>query len=384
MEEKNKDINAAEELSLKFMEAPESLTDAELQQLLNDEESARLCQELMDCKQASIREFSRKGPNVEQEWKKFSQRSSGRSGIRIFTIGGLAGIAASLLFFVLFYKNFDQNNRNGLMVFKANELPQQVTLQTSSGDNYVLNNRSTDTSLIKNGIANQSSPKSLAYNPGRNSSGSEETHTLTTPRGTDFKVTLADGTTVWLNAESKLEYPAAFSGKERVVRLTGEAYFEVAKDKTHPFIVQTGNLRTKVLGTQFNVRNYSQTDSHVTLIEGSVEVSNAHGTGTTRIKPGEDAQLKTNGDFSVKEVDVDSYIYWKDGFFYFDNVSLADIMQNLGRWYNINIIFHNKEAMDYKMHYLCDRKGGIEHAITLLNRMKKVDIKLDGNTLYIR
>jgi len=147
--------------------------------------------------------------------------------------------------------------------------------------------------------------------------------------------------------------------------------------------VQTNNLKTRVLGTQFNVSNYSTTNSHVTLIEGSVEVSNSKGR-VTRIKPGEDAHLQQNGAFDVKEVDVDSYIYWKDGFFYFDNVSLVDIMQSLGRWYNVNIVFSNKAAMDYKMHYLCDRKGGIEHAITLLNRMKKVELKREGNTLYIR
>lgn len=381
MEDNNKDINTAEELALKFMEAPESLTDAELQQLLADEEAARLCRELMACKQATIREFSRKNPNVDLEWKKFSQRTTRRSGLRIFTIGGLAGIAASLLCFLMLSQRFDTDNQKGTMVFAANQQPQQVTLKTSSGKNYVLNNKHTDSTLLQNGIqVNQT--KSMAY-ASRSVGTTPEMHTLSTPRGTDFKVTLSDGTTVWLNAESKLEYPAGFSGSERVVRLTGEAYFEVAKDKAHPFIVQTGNLKTKVLGTQFNVRNYSGTDSHVTLIEGSVEVSNAKGEHTTRIKPGEDAQLNTRGDFAVKEVDVDSYIYWKDGFFYFDNVSLTDIMQNLGRWYNVNIIFHNKEAMDYKMHYLCDRKGGITHAITLLNRMKKVDITLDGNTLHV-
>ena len=98
---------------------------------------------------------------------------------------------------------------------------------------------------------------------------------------------------------------------------------------------------------------------------------------------GEAAHLQSDGNFVLTEVDLDSYVYWKDGYFYFDNITLKDIMQNLGRWYNVNIEFRNKEAMTYKMHFISDRTKDLEHTISLLNRMKKVTVTLQGNTLTI-
>ena len=162
-----------------------------------------------------------------------------------------------------------------------------------------------------------------------------------------------------------------------------EAYFKVTKDPKRPFIVKTKTVQTRVLGTEFNIRSYTPEDTHVVLINGKVEVSNTKGGSYTRLYPGEDAHLQSDGNFILAEVDLDSYVYWKDGYFYFDNVTLKDIMQNLGRWYNVNIEFRNKEAMEYKMHFISDRTKDLEHTISLLNRMKKVTVTLQGNTLTI-
>ena len=183
---------------------------------------------------------------------------------------------------------------------------------------------------------------------------------------------ICDGTEVWLNANSNFVYPTAFIGDERIVTLEGEAYFKVAKDPERPFIVKTKTVQTRVLGTEFNIRSYTPEDTHVVLINGKVEVSNTKGGSYTRLYPGEDAHLQSDGNFILAEVDLDSYVYRKDGYFYFDNVTLKDIMQNLGRWYNVNIEFRNKEAMEYKMHFISDRTKDLEHTISLLNRMKKV------------
>ena len=174
-----------------------------------------------------------------------------------------------------------------------------------------------------------------------------------------------------------------FIGDERIVTLEGEAYFKVAKDPERPFIVKTKTVQTRVLGTEFNIRSYTPEDTHVVLINGKVEVSNTKGGSYTRLYPGEDAHLQSDGNFILAEVDLDSYVYWKDGYFYFDNVTLKDIMQNLGRWYNVNIEFRNKEAMEYKMHFISDRTKDLEHTISLLNRMKKVTVTLQGNTLTV-
>lgn len=165
--------------------------------------------------------------------------------------------------------------------------------------------------------------------------------------------------------------------------LEGEAYFKVAPNKEVPFIVMSPNLTTRVLGTEFNIRDYTANESHVVLISGQVEVSNATGEEFILLQPGEDAHLQENGEFTLKEVDVELYTHWKDGFFYYDNLSLLYIMQDIGRWYNINVEFHESEAMDYNMHFIADRSRGIDHIVDLINRMKKVHATYVDNTLII-
>lgn len=384
MEEKK--INQSLEKALSFMENDENLTEEDLRMMMEDEECLQACKDLLDCKSAIELEHSRNIPNVDREWAKFQSKTRDRSKRRWLMVGGMTGMVASILLVFLFsWLKGDLNPwEDNITVFQATNQVQQVTLQTASGGKFLLDGNTQSSQLTNLGAQFlKKGKKELVYD--RDDKRIQtDMHILSTPRGHDFKVELADGTVIWLNAESRLEYPSRFTGKERVVHLQGEAYFEVAKDKERPFIIRTNNLQTRVLGTEFNIRNYSAHDSHVTLIRGSVEVRNALGGPYARITPGVDAHLQEDGSFALEEVDTDSYVYWKEGFFYFDNVSLINIVQNLGRWYNVNVVFNNKAAMDYKMHYLCDRKGGLEHAITLLNRMKKVKVELEGNTIFIR
>lgn len=365
-----------------LLESSNGFTAEELKICTSDSENLQTSKDFLECKNAVLQEFSRNTPNVEREWEKFKEKTHRRSGKRLFSIGSITGIAASLLFILMFnFLKQSYQNTQGVTVYKATNTAQQIVLQTSEGKELVLTDENMQQAISgTNANITNLSGSSITYAQ----SSKTETHTITTPRGMDFKVVLADGTSVWLNAESKLEYPSQFSGNERRVKLQGEAYFEVAKNKNKPFIVEANGVKTRVLGTQFNVRAYSKADSHVTLIEGSVEVANSTSKVFTRIKPGESAHLQNDGSFELSEVDIDSYVYWKEGFFYFDNVALSEIMQDLGRWYNVNIIFTNKDAMKYKMHYLCDRKGGLEHALELLNRMKKVEVSLEGNSVFVR
>ena len=205
---------------------------------------------------------------------------------------------------------------------------------------------------------------------------------LFTPYGTWSVVNLPDGSKVWLNANSKLVYPTAFIEKERTVFLEGEAYFKVTKD-AKPFIVKTDYLQTKVLGTEFNVKSYTAEDSHVTLISGKVQVRSHENARFVDLEPGKDAMLLSDGLFEVKEVNSEAYTYWKDGYFYFDELPLADIMKSIGRWYNVNVTFRNKEAMAYRIHFMSNRQSGIEETIRLMNRLKKVTLTLCENTVYV-
>jgi len=178
----------------------------------------------------------------------------------------------------------------------------------------------------------------LTYSTARGKTVAEVTYnTLTTPRGGQYEVTLADGTKVWLNAASSLKFPTAFTGSERVVELTGEAYFEVAHNSKQPFKVKTANQIVQDIGTQFNVNSYADEDAAATtLVEGSVKIFDAG--RQTMIKPGQQYLLKANGVPEVRnDVDIDEVTAWKNGLFQFNNADIKTIMRQISRWYNVDV-----------------------------------------------
>lgn len=365
------------------MESSSDISEEELQKMLEDEECLQACRDIMDSGLFLQQKSGMELPDVEQELERFKKKQHSR---RIRTMLWKTGIGIAAMIAILFGANYFINVLTSspiepITVFTADATPQHIVLQKENGEKIVLDELQTNNQILPKASIAQSEKKELDYR--QVISTTTQTHVLTVPRGESFKVVLCDGTEVWLNANSNFVYPTAFVGKERVVTLEGEAYFKVAKDTEHPFIVKTPNVQTRVLGTEFNIRSYTPEDTHIVLINGKVEVSNTIGGSYTRLYPGEDAHLQSDGNFILSEVDLDSYVYWKDGYFYFDDVTLKDIMQNLGRWYNVNIEFRNKEAMSYKMHFASDRTKDLEHTISLLNRMKKVTVSLQGNTLTI-
>lgn len=162
------------------------------------------------------------------------------------------------------------------------------------------------------------------------------------PRGGEYQLVLPDGSRIWLNAASSLRYPAKFSGKERIVELTGEAYFEVAKNAAMPFKVQTKGMLVEVLGTHFNMEAYpEEAIAKTTLLEGSVKVWNTkqgRQQHSEILKPGEQAVLK-NGLLDVQNVDTDAAVAWKNGLTYFDQADIKSIMRQVSRWYNVEVEF---------------------------------------------
>lgn len=385
MDKENNTIDKALEQALDCMESAEQLTDEDMQLLNEDEDFKQAFREVLDCKTAARKEYGHRTPDVEAEWERFQRRQpvSNRRRIVFWTGWGAAAVLLIALVFS-WVKFYDRAPQEGVQVFAAVGQTQDVILQTADGQQLTLSASTSSDELDHAGVAltQQADTMGLVYSHHGTEGERVETHILSTPRGRDFKVTLDDGSTVWLNAESRLEYPSHFVGKERRVRLHGEAYFDIAHNAEAPFIIETKDMQTRVLGTEFNLCAYSSQNAHVTLIKGSVEVK-SHKGKAARITPGEDARLNADGSFALAQVDVSQYVYWKDGFFYFDNTPLADIMQDIGRWYNVNIVFRNKNAMQYKMHYLCERADGIEHAVELFNMMQKVKVELKGNTLYV-
>jgi ferric-dicitrate binding protein FerR (iron transport regulator) len=206
-------------------------------------------------------------------------------------------------------------------------------------------------------------------------------NTLSTPRGGQFKVVLPDGTTVWLNAASTLRYPIAFTGNERKVSVTGEAYFDVAKNEQQPFLVElNGETAVEVLGTAFNINSYKEEPGiKITLIEGAINVRK--GPEKVQLKPGQQAQ-PTTASIAVYNADTAQVTAWKNGLFNFHNAGVEEVMHQLSRWYDIEVIYEGQVpslTFDGKM----GRDLNLTQVIKILKYMNLNFRIEDGNKLVV-
>jgi hypothetical protein len=189
--------------------------------------------------------------------------------------------------------------------------------------------------ILKNG--------QLTYDRSEKSNGAIAYNIMSTPKGRQFQVRLPDGTQVWLNAASSIKYPTIFAGKERLVEITGEAYFEVTKNAGKPFKVAiniNNNDQTivEVLGTHFDINAYKDEAAvRTTLLEGSVKM--IHGTDKVQLQPGQQAQLRNTEKILVKNADVEKVVAWKNGFFNFEGTGIEEVMRQLSRWYDIDVVY---------------------------------------------
>lgn len=205
-----------------------------------------------------------------------------------------------------------------------------------------------------------------------------------TPRGGEYQVVLPDGTVVWLNSESRLRFPSAFVGKERKVEVSGELYFQVMKDSLLPFRVEIEGLyEVEVLGTEFNVRAYSDLPSATTLVEGSVLIRDVG--SEIRLQPGEQVVEGDDGKgLFVRKVDVASCIAWKQGYFLFENERLEDILNELARWYNVEVFFENSFAREERFSVEIRRHESFEEVLRLISQTKAVRIEVKGNSVFVK
>lgn len=163
-------------------------------------------------------------------------------------------------------------------------------------------------------------------------------NTIRTPKGGKYQLIMPDGTKVWLNAASSITFPVTFVGKDRSVKITGEVYFEVAKDKVRPFLVNNGNTDIQVLGTNFNVNAYEdEEDTKITLLQGSIRVSQDQSQKSIILVPGQQAQVFGKELRSVDNADLGKVMAWKNGLFNFEDAQLEDVMRQISRWYDIEV-----------------------------------------------
>jgi transmembrane sensor len=251
------------------------------------------------------------------------------------------------------------------------------------------NGKSIDLSDQKTGLVVHAA--SFAYNDGtavpqtasEKEMESTEALSLNTPRGGTYQVVLSDGTKVWLNAASSLKFPATFSNSagNRLVELTGEAYFEVAKDRKHPFIVKTARQEVEVLGTHFNINSYTDTGvSTTTLLEGSVHLS---GTGLNdNLKPGQKAILDASHHLRIEPANLKEAVAWKNGYFRFNAARIDEVMVTLARWYNIEVVFEGPVSEE-KFSGHISRNIKISEVLNMLSYSKAVKFKVEGRRVTV-
>ena len=262
----------------------------------------------------------------------------------------------------------------------------QATLTLTNGSRIILSNRKAGM-IAKQGATQvlKLDDGRLAYKSGQLSS-TGEVHTagsniLSTPYGGKYQATLSDGTIVWLNAGSSLKFPTAFTGSERTVELTGEAYFEVAKDPAKPFTVFIRDMQVKVLGTHVDIMGYEdESVVKTSLLTGSVKVTN--GKNAVMLKPGQQARLNAAGLLSTADhADMTEVLAWKNDLFDFEGADILSVMRQIARWYNVEVVY--KDHIDQHFTGRIERSVHITEVLKMLELTEKVHFNIEGRKITV-
>lgn len=305
---------------------------------------------------------------------------------RLWTI--LSGVAAALLFTAaaaLFY--FKQSEKPSGQAFANDIKPggNKAYLTLSNGEKIVLTDAKNGEVARQAGITiTKTADGQLLYVVSDASPAdaklSNAYNTIETPKGGQYQLSLPDGSKVWLNAASSLTYPVSFANlKTRKVSLKGEAYFEVAKDKFHPFTVTTDQQELEVLGTHFNLNAY-ETSTKTTLLEGMVKVS---GTKDSRIlNPGQQSSLMPSGKLSITPADTELVMAWKNNLFMFESEKIENIMKMLERWYDVEVVYESELTND-RFGGAVSKFDNISKVLKILESTKSVHFKIEGRRITV-
>jgi len=305
--------------------------------------------------------------------------------IRLFYIAA-AVMLLLLSVGLMVYNNFNTSSGN----YYVNDIApgkNKAVLKLADGSSIVLDNAANGNLVTRSGIritktkdgqlvfsANAASGQKIAPSNGH-------TNTITTPRGGQYQVELPDGTVVWLNAASSLQFPESFqASQQRRVTLSGEAYFQVARDTKRPFIVHTDEQDVKVLGTHFNINSYQEeTAVKTTLLEGSVELSFSK--QHLVLKPGEQAVCKGE-DLQIHAVDTEDAIAWKNGKLKFSNENIRELMRRIARWYDVEVVYEgNMTNKDFSGSV--SRYENVSKILDVLESTNTVHFKVEGRRITV-
>ena len=329
--------------------------------------------------------------NWEKDYQQFiTKRQRTRKNRRMKTIIRYAAIltlpivAASIF---LLQKNDRQAIVSISEVIKPGE--HKAVLITGGGDRITLSDSTLSPIQEQNGMIVNVMNNKVFYTLPEDSLCTQESpifNTLQIPRGGEYFLTLADGTEVWLNAETEIRYPVQFTGNKRVVYLDGEAYFTVAPDKKKPFTVVSTHASVSVLGTQFNFRAYpDEQDVQTTLVSGSVIMQSEKYKQQVKLVPGEQGVLEKRS-ANLTKLEVNTYLYtaWKDGRFAFRDARLEDLFNILARWYDLSVFYQSPEAKDIRFTGDLNKTDDFKSILKIIEQNERVIFTVNQRTVFIQ
>lgn len=333
-----------------------------------------------------------KRPDTDGAWRKVKHRISDvpvqllRPRLSLSWLKYAAAVVMLSVIGLVFYTVTNKNQKTALVADVIQPGTNHAELVLPDGKRVSLQNKTTiDISGGQNALVASNKGNTLIYNA---NSGQQGYHKLIVPDGGQYEIILPDKTHVWVNSGSELTYKVDFNNAPiREVKLIGEAYFKVAKDKKHPFIVKTDHMDVEAVGTAFNVVAYKGADyAEASLVEGIVNVSDRQG-NKQRMLAGSKIRIGNKKPNILPALQKTALVYgdyaWKDGVFVFDNMPLEQITERISRWYNIKIVFNNNAARQLRFTGSIERDNTLNTALKLIETSTNVKFEIRNGTLYI-
>lgn len=359
-----------------------------LQEWINESAHNRqLYEKLTDKEYLSAYEQKYAEIDVNHFWKKTERIIIPRHRHILRYVGYAAAFIGVLIGSVFLWRSTPHQPQNTIITAHQETITpggQKATLVLASGQEVDLSSVKNNTMEIS-GIE-VSGERAVVKSASENVADKGAWNKIITPRGGEYNLVLSDGTVVYINSESCLEFPSKFTGSQREVKLQGEAYFSVSKNSNSRFIVKTNEMDIVVTGTEFNIKAYKEENTvQTTLVNGLVSIA----TGKDRqnivnLVPAQQAELNlTTRRLDVKEVDIHPFIAWKNGQFIFKGDRLEDIMIVLARWYDFEVFYRNEEVKNLVFAGKINRMEVVDPILEIMESTKKVNIEVKGKTIVL-
>ncbi|WP_316815422.1 FecR family protein [Pedobacter nyackensis] len=305
--------------------------------------------------------------NVQQHYKSESNTKQ-----KIYKMFRLGSVAAAIVVLTTITLNYWKSGQSPTL-----PRPEDKIMLISGNKSYQLSEK-----LEKNNKVPHASISQLFNIHEVENEAKQKDYTLVVPKGKTYDIDLTDGTTVTLNADSKLIFPAIFGSDNRTVTISGEAFFKVAKDRKRPFIVKTNRGEVMVLGTHFNINSYEDTGADaISLLEGKIQVTKEDEVMT--LIPGQAVLLRKNEPIKVSTFDPEEVLAWKEGLFLFDDRSLAEVLSELEKWYPVEFKYSNNTLKSMPIYIKIKKDRKLEDILMALEQTNRIKFKKNGNTVTV-